>query len=203
MVIWIIVPSRPWIACVLLRIIVHHTSRPPGFIICTIYIVRLYALACTKDMSFVFVSCFISSDLSFALNGDSAFSSASRLIWHLIRYIWLFRLFFTRTKSCRNTFHPISAHRSLLTATIDVLFHLGLALNSNTAITTHQCRVAMCFFTCTGTKHTTHNFGGSIADTNGHLRIPFHSAYFATSIDVTIHRAATYDDSRSIILISF
>ena len=104
-----------------------------------------------------------------------------------------------------NTLHPISAYRSLFTATIDILSHLGIALNGDSTVTTHQSSIAMCFFTFTGTKYATINNRCkrtiSCSHTYLHLRIPFYSAHFTATIDITIHLTITDGDFRSFIFI--
>ena len=147
-------------------------------------------------------SSFVWSNLCLALNNDFTNSTSSLMIWHsvrqTIRNCWLC---FFRTRSSKNAFHPISAHRSLFAATIDVFQHLGIALNSDSTITTNQSSIAMCFLTLTGTEYATINNRCAFSGSYRHLRIPFYSAHFTATIDITIHNAVTDADFRSLIFI--
>ena len=53
----------------------------------------------------------------------------------------------------------------------------------------------MCLFACTGTVHAAFDIGliTSTCSTYNHLRIIFHAANLATTIDITIHRGSTAD----------
>ena len=81
------------------------------------------------------------ANISFALDGDTAYSTSTHFVGHTSRQaIRCVRYFcFISAKSSRsNTFHPISAHGSYLATAIDVLSNLGIATNGDSTVTTHQ-----------------------------------------------------------------
>ena len=192
----------------LLRIIVHHTFGPVCFIAC-MNIMRRYSLTSTKYVPCRCCCSVIWSYLGTALYGNGTLSTTHRFIRHFIRHIcrcwrcWRNRI--ALRINIINTFYPISTHSRLFTAAIDILYHLGIALNSDRTITTNQSCVAMCRNTSTSTEYTTINnrCTSSRYSSYRHLRIPFHSAYFTATIDVTIHCTVTNGNFRSFIFIFF
>ena len=90
--------------------------------------------------------------------------------------------------------------------------HLGIALNGDSRIATHQSGIAMLLFACAATIHATHDDGRTcdgttwcytIARTYRHHRILLHAANLATAIDVASHRAIIDVDSCSAIWIGY
>ena len=71
-----------------------------------------------------------------ALNGDAAGAATFQAVGHSYLHV-MSRGFFLRRGN------PVSAHRGHLAAAIDVLPHLGLAHDGDTAGAAHQCRVAV------------------------------------------------------------
>ena len=82
-----------------------------------------------------------------------------------------------------------STQRCFLTTAKDVATNLGTALNGNNRVATHQCRVATCRHTFTGTKYVALyiRFITTIRSSYDYLRIIFHSTNLTTTIDRTIH----------------
>ena len=110
----------------------------------------------------------VRADFSIALDDDSTFATAYRCRRYAINY-------------------NISAYRSFLTTAIDALAYLGISLNGDRTVATHQTRVAVSIDALTGTKDATFNHrrtGCSIVETYCHRRAPFHAAYLTATIDV-------------------
>ena len=77
--------------------------------------------------------------------------------------------------------------------------HLGISLNGDKRVTAYQSCIAVLLYTFTGTIDVAIDDRGTRSacnrKTDRHHRVPFHTAYLATTIDSAFNRAVTDADS--------
>ena len=141
----------------------------------------------------------IRTNFGIASDGDNTMT-----IIVVIQYIWHINSNSMFCCFCYSFSNLIPGHRCNLSTAIDALTNLGIALDDDRRIATHQSGVAMFFFTCASTINITLDFRStfgctcchSFTKSNCHRRIPFHAAYLTATIDGAIYDAIADGDIR-------
>ena len=100
-----------------------------------------------------------------------------------------------------STNNVILAYRGQLAAAVDAALNLGLTLNGDGAVATHQTGVAMSSHTLSGTVDVALDDGCTCLvalEAYRHVRVMFQSGNLTAAIDVAFHRAVADGDIRVI-----
>ena len=123
-------------------------------------------------------------DGGIALNGDIAIATALQYRRHIL------------------SVKAILTYRGYLAATIDAMCHMSILVDGDCRVATYQSRIAMRLYASTATEDATINRGLTCSffwcKSYLHLSVSLYSAYLATAIDITIHRAVLDVDNRSV-----